>query len=1071
MGCTGGKEAPPPARKNPQPQAGAGKKPPTAAAAAAGGGARAPEKKAPAAAAAAPPPKGPKVTLPPSPFAPSPPENYKQSFPVWAPEEVFVDLDKVSHVREGVEPIFKSGSSPTMEFSGFAHTVVDFEKTAQPKLENTQRHAGPASPPSSNECGLASKLGINPALDRHLMYLVKALHTLPPPLGWEEVVDTQRDKRLFKKSYPPLPPGSPLPPAAEMLLRRRAQVEHPMYRHYLYLVHEGKFPPKTPGTMWLEGAKPEVKPSTFTRPVRLYLAEPAKTGKGANPWIDPAARDFNSEFQDLWDTTPLQPGALRDREVALMTLLDDFETEALNAAVTFVLETAVGDRNNTLRVGNLLLSYQNSAKHIHFYGSRSNAVKMHQHEFQGYHCVLSAYLAKLHVPLHATICFLGNRVTVVAALPLSKTSLVLGPSDPNASPETRKYAQGGEAESLLEIMAADYRLAKHVTPSMETIKVGSAMTECHAGSDKRLYVTQVSRTLPSCPVLLVDSFEFRPELVKTYRENKGLSTYWQNPEDGIVHQLQTYVNEETVEFYSVWVCSPAGIEGVKDGDDWADSFHHFGLKMSKLRLVHDKIASKQDISDRLKENRLYSLRNEMFARGFKAALREADDPSECFTLFMEDTAVFLAPFTKRKYDWDPMTVFSSAQEMDIKLLPDQEAILARVAPMMDSHIQTRRDHEGNLRITEVDLSQKALVKERSPKHCQNVFTFTKGASRFRPEIMRELDRNQQSKRTRGTSANDYSIPPPPCATSTHISSDAMTEEALEGDLSNDMANVGNLLESVLLGRVIPKFASDLLIRPPGDQDMLANLAHEKGINMRFLGVVLFHIMQWKDDGDWRTVRDPDTNIPLAVEVVIIEMYSRTFLDFFEDKVQGHSYTGATLKAKACFQSLIDDPQFLTPRMNRKFGGGPGSVKMPPADKLVKRCSELCGALIVMADETSVAEVALSPVVKTVHLPPHLRCKWLADSENAVDMQVLPAIEMSLVDRVDARPDGTSAIPLLAMLSLLYQRWEEEEPGTRQQQLLDRRVQIAEQTDPASIEHGDANLLLGDYYKYLEDHKQ
>eukprot|EP01061_Rhynchopus_euleeides_P016880 TRINITY_DN2821_c0_g5_i1.p1 TRINITY_DN2821_c0_g5~~TRINITY_DN2821_c0_g5_i1.p1 ORF type:complete len:1437 (+),score=635.43 TRINITY_DN2821_c0_g5_i1:319-4311(+) len=841
---------------------------------------------------------------------------------------------------------------------------------------------------------------------------------MAPPYGYEVV--RSNGKVYFRKA------GDP-----------EGSIEHPFAAHFRKRIYEDSVPQPVPEPE-VKGHQHKLTPKTFATPARLFVSDGEANDK--------AAVDYNEIFQDLWSQSPLQPEQLKEREVSMLVLLKKFEEDAVEAAMEFVHETSTTNRNQRVRKGNLLLSYQNSSKAIRQYGGRAYAVKMHQHELMGIRCVMSSDLRTLHLPLTCTVHYIGNRVTVAAAVPTGE-SKVLGPDDLTLAPPKRGYTLSEEPQSLLGIVAADYRLAPHHVPGQgePLITHGAAANEVRKGLDGRMYVTQSSRMMPPLPMAQVNAHEFRPEFVKVYRQGEGLEHFMTAREEELVAEMKKYQVEESIQFFADWLTSPQGTEAVGDGADFADVFHHFGINISRIKMVHDAIEAKKGIASELREQRCKSLRTEMLARGLKALFRKRTDTADMLSEFLDDPNALLNPVTTEKYGWDLLNP---------RISVPVEAVLLRVSALMTSIIQFEKTSDGRVKITEVVLNKESMTELKILRPLQFVYTYANGYTRLRPEIMRALNPRQAS---------------------THISSDALSIEAVESDFQNDAACIEALASSVLLKDEIPQFASDILRRPPEDQGMLCNLAHESGINLHFLGVVLFHLLEWKDDGDWRTVRDTTTSHPVALQMVLTEILARTFCSSLEDALQGCSYGAAATKTREQLQRLLDDQDWMWDKAREKFYFSKqvqAACDFPPASGLVGRCCQLVGAVVVMKAPDTVGDVMLQPVAKTLSLPPHLKALWLVEEEQAIDVNILPAIEHQLVDRVAARPkQRETLVPLLALLSLVYQRWGREDAEAKQQELHDVRQQLVDLTQAGSIEHADANLMMGDYFRSINDDKK
>ena len=907
---------------------------------------------------------------------------------VWKPP--MVDLNpEATVVAVGVKPVLRSGRVSARQPNHVQQQPLhedELEELLGSKQENVKTYA-------------------------------RTLSEMAPPFGWELV--RSNGSLYFRKAG-----------------EQEGSVEHPFASHFRKRIYEDQAP-ELPALPSARGPGFKQSSKTFATPARLFISD-------GEP-IDKSSVDFNEIFQDLWSQSPLHPEQLKDREVGMLVLFKKFEEEAVEAAIEFVHETAASHRNDRVRRGNLLLSYQNSSKALKQYGSRAYAVKMHQHELMGARCIMGSDLRKLHVPLSCTVHYMGNRVSVVAAVPVGESKL-LGPNDLTIVPEKREFNVDEEAEQMLSIVASDYRLAGHHVPGATEpfIRHGAGQNEVRKGTDGRLYVTQSSRLMPPLPMVQVDSQEFRPEFVKAYRQGEGLNHFMTSTENEMIIQMRKARGEASVQFFAEWLLSPQGTEAVSDGD-FADMFHHFGINMSSIKLVHDAVADSPSSPRDLREQRCRGLLVEMLARTLKSLFRKRTDTADMLSELLDDPHALLNPVTMEKYDWNINNP---------KIVVPVEAVLLRVSALLTSIIKFENTHDNRVKITEVVLNKEMLAESRILRPLQFVYTYAKGHMRLRPEIMRELHHSQ---------------------TNTHISSDAMSIEAMEDDFQNDAACIEALASTVLLKDEIPQFASDVLRRPPEDQMMLCNLAHESGINLHFLGVVLFHLLEWKDDGDWRTARDPTTGVPVALQMVLTEIFARSFASHLEDHLQGCSYDLATERTKDYLQKILDDQGWLWSLAREKFYFSKqvqNACEFPPVAGLIARCCQLVGAVVVMTAQDIVGDVMLQCVAKTLTLPPHLKALWLVEEEQAIDLNILPAIAHQLTDRMQSRPkQRDTQVPLLSLLSLVYQRWGREDPEAKQQELLDVRQQIVDLTTSGTLEHGDANLMMGDYFRSINQDKK
>eukprot|EP01063_Lacrimia_lanifica_P003838 TRINITY_DN12117_c0_g2_i1.p1 TRINITY_DN12117_c0_g2~~TRINITY_DN12117_c0_g2_i1.p1 ORF type:complete len:1474 (+),score=621.61 TRINITY_DN12117_c0_g2_i1:61-4482(+) len=881
-------------------------------------------------------------------------------------------------------------------------THVDWEAPPQPNPELTQQVA-------------ANQIG---AVDYDKAERLAQHH---PPVGWN-LVRTEGEKYLYVVE------GGDT-----------GSNEHPFVAHYKKLIYEEKSGAQDKALdATLDATTKSAQPPTlrtFITPVGLPVAE-----KGP----EAASADWNERFQSIWDKNPVTAPGLAAREKELDALFKDFHKAATRAAIHFVHDVGTGKRNQVKRVGNLLLSFQNSASNIKRFGTRSLACKMFHHEHVGFETVLAANLKTLHVPLTCTVKYLGHRVSVSAVMPLSSNSQVLGPNDTSLSAHKRTYkGVATDAEKYLACVAQDFRLAPHKCSLQNhpTIAAGSAFNEVHQGTDGRLYATQVSRMLPICPAYHVDPNKFRPELVKAYRVGEGISHYLGMDHKEIEVEMQKYVNQDSALFFTEWLTSENGMKTVGELDELSNVFHHFGVSMSRLHNVYLFIKMDEELDIEIKALRVHQLRTEMFARALKEAIRHASDISSVFERFMDDPVGQLTAVVFKKFGWNPLAEGLTNEDVN------KQHVLYRVSVMLKSNIKTDEDPEGQVVITEVSLNQDELARKRIKKTARPFFyAHTMAHKRFRPEILRSLN------------AED------PAA---HLSSDSFTKESSEEDFQRDVGCVDSLLYKVLIRKVVPEFASDILRFPPDTQEMLCTLAHQHGINIRLLANVLFHLNQWKNDGDTFTVKDKANGNPVALNMVLIELQARTLASWVEDHNMGQTYTAACENTKAAYQRILDDPMWLSKETAQKYDlvEAAGGDIIVPANKVFQRASALCGALVVMSSPYEVEEVMFMAVVKGYTMPAHLKANWLIDAQvHEVNPALLPPLEYQLQERSDRRADlGEAQVPNLALLSVLYENWNKVEMDARADHLGDVRRKLVDIIPEDSPNAADANYMLGMYY--------
>eukprot|EP01062_Namystynia_karyoxenos_P047460 TRINITY_DN3581_c0_g1_i2.p1 TRINITY_DN3581_c0_g1~~TRINITY_DN3581_c0_g1_i2.p1 ORF type:complete len:1354 (+),score=474.87 TRINITY_DN3581_c0_g1_i2:87-4064(+) len=882
------------------------------------------------------------------------------------------------------------------------------DDTPEPKLraEPRQHPSGGVAPEQrAATAAAAAQLQLDERRDRDRMWMARALAAEYLPVGWASS-RAGREQRQYENQQSGL-----------------GQMEHPMLEHWRHLLHEAR-----------QGVTGDERPHCLASRRTVPTAEVLGRGMGlrsfdGTPAVDSeASPDFNEDFQALWETKALQVGQIKQREEAINEVLDQFHAAAAAAASAYAERFAAGKAKEEERVGNLLISLVNGINGKRLFGSAAVAAKFASHEARGWRCVLAANQPDLHVPLHCLVVYLGLRIFVAAAAPCKAGEVALGPVNTDQPPKGRKYVQGEPAtKRLTGIVASALRLREHTTAGGVQV-AGAATLQIHRGSDKRMYVTRSGGLLPSIPTVQVDVY--RPPLLRAFRATQGNAGFFQpKDEREAVDLVRRFLVEKYLPDYAAkFVDDP----GNNSGATLTSTMHDSGIGMRELGTLHAVLSAKA-----APQKKIELVAAEMIARTLKHIVREMVSINDFFRQYEANSQIIM-PTVHEKFP---------GYRGDRLDAPGQ-LVARRLSEMIGAKVDVGMGKVAVIR----ELNDAAVHQRSKVRHRPITLAWPRAFQRIRPELLAQIDATNPRSR---------------------LNADGLTTEAALSDIAEDYKRIDALFNVKLFDPEhtrecdVAVQASHILSHPPASGAELTRGMHQNGINMRYLGAMLDFCLDWQYDGDCRPALNEDTGKPAAVELLLTEMIARSFRGYLESQLHGMTYTSATAAAKSAFQMLLSEPAFLVPRMRRAFGG-PLKFDFPPAAGIVRRCCELCGAMVAMVSPETVGEVSLTPVVKRFELPESVSAgRFITEAQpTREETTAIGRVEQAILARI-AAPEREDYMPSqlcdYAQLSVVYERSAVAFPGMYRKELLSVRDRMLDCVPAGSPEAGDINMMLGDYW--------
>jgi hypothetical protein len=228
-------------------------------------------------------------------------------------------------------------------------------------------------------------------------------------------------------------------------------------------------------------------------------------------------RDWNSEFQTLWDETLAENSATSLEDIYLTrakigTLAREFTDSATRIAKILVSEVFLPASQKTVRpidVGGVGGGLKYVHRNVFFkfvvdefglYGGNESAAKTAKHELRGLQLYMNLALERrvaplMHFPLTAVIDWRGFRVLASAVLPISRDSLVYGSADAGVTVRTDP-----QVAAWMEDAARLLNLKPHavITRDLQTVVTMAACAdiEVHRARDARTYMLDTHRVMP-----------------------------------------------------------------------------------------------------------------------------------------------------------------------------------------------------------------------------------------------------------------------------------------------------------------------------------------------------------------------------------------------------------------------------------------------------------------------------------------------------------------------------------------------------------------------------------------------
>jgi len=253
-------------------------------------------------------------------------------------------------------------------------------------------------------------------------------------------------------------------------------------------------------------------------------------------------RDWNSEFQSLWDETLAENRetsleAMYVTRAKIGTLAREFTDSATRIAKVLISEVFLPASQKSVRpidVGGV----GGGLKYVHhnvffkfvvdefgIYGGNESAAKTAKHELRGLQLFMNLTLERrvpplMHYPLTAVIDWRGFRVLASAVLPITRDSLVYGSADAGVS-----VRADADVAAWMETAARLLNLKPHAVITRDLSRVvtmaACADIEVHRAHDARMYMLDTHRVMPpQLPDGRKGSFLynlFRPTFVAQYR--------------------------------------------------------------------------------------------------------------------------------------------------------------------------------------------------------------------------------------------------------------------------------------------------------------------------------------------------------------------------------------------------------------------------------------------------------------------------------------------------------------------------------------------------------------------------
>eukprot|EP01091_Cochliopodium_minus_P004832 TRINITY_DN1472_c0_g2_i1.p1 TRINITY_DN1472_c0_g2~~TRINITY_DN1472_c0_g2_i1.p1 ORF type:complete len:1451 (-),score=404.43 TRINITY_DN1472_c0_g2_i1:87-4439(-) len=224
--------------------------------------------------------------------------------------------------------------------------------------------------------------------------------------------------------------------------------------------------------------------------------------------LDSDGRNWNEEFQQLLENPTTTPEEMQERINSISEFTNEFLQKAIPLAKQIISERFLPNHEKKITssliggiaggekffVEGMFWKFSTTDNHG-IYGNDSEcAMKTANHELRSFKEIISCNIPNLHLPLMATITWLGCRLSVQTIVPLSKGTLIYGSADAGRT----VHNDDPKFSELMNEMGKKLNLKPHhVGKSGTKVLVSTPCDiEGHLAMDGRYYVLDVARLFP-----------------------------------------------------------------------------------------------------------------------------------------------------------------------------------------------------------------------------------------------------------------------------------------------------------------------------------------------------------------------------------------------------------------------------------------------------------------------------------------------------------------------------------------------------------------------------------------------